>query len=181
MVHQPLSEICTISSSSSITTRRPDVVRMAAKSQVIIVCLPPHTTHVAQWLDSGPFGALKAHWKTACREYTVKNPYKSVTQYEFCQVFSKAYDNEHNYKVFVLLESIHLTDMPFYHLSRLESLTLIRVPDWHTYQCSAHRLADQTLLVKSSACQGHHCFNDGLVDSEDSHETDMTPPMELTG
>lgn len=74
------------------THYQPDVVRMAAQEKVIIFCLPPHCTHVAQPLDNGPFASLKVHWKEACREYMVCHPGKSITQFEFSQLFCKAYN-----------------------------------------------------------------------------------------
>ena len=70
---------------------QPAVVRMAAEEGVIVFCLPPHTTHVAQPLDNGPFASLKSHWKEACREFTVKNPGQVVTRFQFSALFCKAY------------------------------------------------------------------------------------------
>ena len=70
---------------------QPAVVEMAAAEEVIIFCLPPHTTHVTQPLDNGAFSALKAHWKEACREHMTLNPGQVVTRYSFSELFSKAY------------------------------------------------------------------------------------------
>ena len=44
------------------------VVRMAAEQGVVMFCLPPHTTHIAQPLDNGPFASLIAHWKEVYRD-----------------------------------------------------------------------------------------------------------------
>ena len=38
-----------------------DVVRYAKENNVIILCLPPHTTHETQPLDCGVFAPLKSH------------------------------------------------------------------------------------------------------------------------
>ena len=70
---------------------QPAVVEMAAAEEVIIFCLPPHTTHITQPLDNGAFGALKLHWKEACREHMILNPGQVVTRYTFSQLFCKAY------------------------------------------------------------------------------------------
>ena len=41
---------------------QPDVINLACKNEVIILCLPPHTTHATQPLDCGVFSPLKAKW-----------------------------------------------------------------------------------------------------------------------
>ena len=41
----------------------PSVICMAAKEEVILFCLSPHSTHLTQPLDKGCFGPLKATWK----------------------------------------------------------------------------------------------------------------------
>lgn len=62
---------------------QPSVVRMAAKEEVILFCLPPHLTHLTQPLDKGCFGPLKVAWKGVCKEYLTKNPGKVVTRFQF--------------------------------------------------------------------------------------------------
>lgn len=70
---------------------QPAVVEMAAAEEVIIFCLPPHSTHITQPLDNGAFSALKSHWKEACREHMILNPGQVVTRYTFSRLFCKAY------------------------------------------------------------------------------------------
>ena len=70
---------------------QPAMVRMAAEEKIIVFCLPPHTTHVAQPLDNGPFASLKRYWQEVCREFMVQNPGKVVTRFEFSRLFCKAY------------------------------------------------------------------------------------------
>ena len=53
-----------------------NVVKKAAEEQVILFCLPPHTTHLTQPLDKGPFGPLKMYWREECQNYLVLNPGK---------------------------------------------------------------------------------------------------------
>ena len=43
-----------------------------AKKNIIIFCLPPHTTHGSQPLDASVFGPLKKHWANACQKYMEK-------------------------------------------------------------------------------------------------------------
>ena len=69
----------------------PSTVRMAAEQQVIIFCLPPHTTHLTQPLDKSCFSALKKFWHEECHMYTVNNPGKVVTRFQFSSLFSSAW------------------------------------------------------------------------------------------
>ena len=70
---------------------QPSFVRRAAEEQVIVFCLPPHTTHLTQPLDKGCFGPLKMFWRQECQSYLSSNPGKVVTQFQFSQLFSKAW------------------------------------------------------------------------------------------
>ena len=70
---------------------QPNVVKKAAEEQVILFCLPPHTTHLTQPLDKGPFGPLKMYWREECQNYLVLNPGKTITRFQFSQLFSKAW------------------------------------------------------------------------------------------
>ncbi len=69
----------------------PSTLKMAAKESVIIFCLPPHCTHVAQPLDVSCFSALKRAWHQVCHQYTIDNPGKRVTRFQFSQLFSTAW------------------------------------------------------------------------------------------
>ena len=42
---------------------QPDLVRFAKEHEIILFCLPPHTTHESQPLDTTVFGPLKQHWR----------------------------------------------------------------------------------------------------------------------
>ncbi len=68
-----------------------DLIRAAAKEQVIIFCLPPHTTADSQPLDTSCFGPLKKYWTQACRDYMFANPGHVVTKYAFSELFAKAW------------------------------------------------------------------------------------------
>lgn len=166
---------------------QPEFVKMAAKAQVIIFCLPPHTTHVAQPLDNGPFGALKAHWKEACREYMVQNPYKSVTRYEFCQVFSKAYARAMTIRT--ITESFRTTGVYPFNRDALtppkqegepnlaKSSGLAYIPMF-----SPTPRRSDTFHTNVSAYQDQDCtLNDECAEPEDSHKDVVSPTMEYNG
>ena len=70
---------------------QPSVVRKAAKSGVILFCLPPHTTHIAQPLDRACFSPLKAAWNAECQLFMCANPGKVVSRYNFTQLFARAW------------------------------------------------------------------------------------------
>ena len=69
----------------------PETIKVAAENEVIMCALPPHTTHLTQPLDRGCFAPLKVVWRQVCHEFSVQNPGKVVTQYEFCSLFAKAW------------------------------------------------------------------------------------------
>ena len=73
------------------THYQPDVIRLARENGVIMLCLPPHTTHETQPLDCGVFAPLKAHWTTVCHDFFHKNPGKVITKFNFNYLFSKAW------------------------------------------------------------------------------------------
>ena len=68
----------------------PEVTRAAAEQGVVMLCLPPHTTHAIQPLDVSFFKSLKAHWSTACHQYIVDNPDHVVTTFQFSALFKEA-------------------------------------------------------------------------------------------
>ncbi len=48
------------------THYQPDVIRFARAHNIIMLCLPPHTTHESQPLDCGVFKPLKSKWTAVC-------------------------------------------------------------------------------------------------------------------
>ena len=69
----------------------PSAIRFAAKEQVIVFALPPHTTHITQPLDKGCFSPLKVAWREVCHTFMAKNPGKKVTRFNFSQLFCHAW------------------------------------------------------------------------------------------
>ena len=70
---------------------QPDVIHLARDNEVIILCLPPHTTHATQPLDCGVFSPLKTKWSEVCHEFFFKNPGKVITKFNFNSLFSQAW------------------------------------------------------------------------------------------
>ena len=71
----------------------PCFIREAVSNGVIVFCLPPHTTHAYQSLDSTCFSALKRKWDQSCDLYMAQHPGKFITIYQFSSVFATAWQN----------------------------------------------------------------------------------------
>ena len=70
---------------------QPELVRLAAKESIILFCLPPHCTHLAQPLDKGVFSPLKTYWPQECARFMENNPGELVTKRNFSVIFSQAW------------------------------------------------------------------------------------------
>ena len=46
----------------------PITISLAESSEIILFCLPPHTTHECQPLDCSLFGPLKSQWQQVCHD-----------------------------------------------------------------------------------------------------------------
>lgn len=64
----------------------PMSIEIAQKEGIILFCLPPHTSHESQPLDSSVFGALKCHWSDSCHEHQQSNPGVVISKYNFNKV-----------------------------------------------------------------------------------------------
>lgn len=70
---------------------QPDLIRYAKVHQIILFCLPPHTSHESQPLDVSVFKSLKSNWQNACHKYMQTNPGRIVTKYQFSELLNKAW------------------------------------------------------------------------------------------
>ena len=69
----------------------PETIRAAAEAGIVMFCLPPHSTHVAQPLDVSFFRPLKVYWSEACHKFMQNNPGRVVTKYQFSPLFAEAW------------------------------------------------------------------------------------------
>jgi len=67
-----------------------NLVKTAAAENVILFCLPPHTTADSQPLDTSCFGPLKKYWYEVCRQYLFDNPGQVVTFFPHCSLMHGA-------------------------------------------------------------------------------------------
>ena len=69
----------------------PDFINRAAEEDIIVMCLPPNSTHRTQPLDKGPFSPLKVAWKEECHSFLLNNPEKVISKFSFSAIFGKAW------------------------------------------------------------------------------------------
>lgn len=69
----------------------PDVLDYAAKNDVILMCLPSHTTHYLQPLDRSFFKPLKTYWRDACGSWMRNNADRKLTRYQFPSLINTAW------------------------------------------------------------------------------------------
>ena len=62
------------------------------EKQIILYCLPPHSTHVLQPLDVAVFRGLKLRWYNALRKFQGIHIGEFVTKASFGKVFGEAWD-----------------------------------------------------------------------------------------
>ncbi len=73
------------------THYQPQVIRFARDHNVIMLCLPPHTTHESQPLDVGVFAPLKSRWTQVCHDFYQANPGRTITKFNFSSLFAQAW------------------------------------------------------------------------------------------
>jgi len=73
------------------THNQPEVIRYAKENDVIILCLPPHTTHETQPLDCAVFSPLKTQWRKVSHDFLQSHPGQVITKFNFNGLFAKAW------------------------------------------------------------------------------------------
>ena len=71
----------------------PRSVEIAKEEEIILFCLPPHTTQDSQPLDCTVFGPLKRHWWEICHQHQQHNPGVVISKLNFSGLFSQAWLN----------------------------------------------------------------------------------------
>lgn len=72
-------------------TRNLDVIDLGRKHGVIIICLPPHSTHKLQPLDVSFMGPFKHYYSLEIENWLKNNEYRSVTAYQVGELMGRAY------------------------------------------------------------------------------------------
>ena len=74
------------------THYQPSTVHYAKDKKIIMFCLPPHSTHASQPLDTAVFNPLKRNWNDAVHAFLSQNPGKVVTKYTFPPILKEAWE-----------------------------------------------------------------------------------------
>ncbi|KAJ3639912.1 hypothetical protein Zmor_003240 [Zophobas morio] len=70
-----------------------EMLETAVENDVILLCLPSHTTHYLQPLDRSFFKSLKAFFKNQCDEFVRANPQTKIHRRHFGMLLSSAWAN----------------------------------------------------------------------------------------
>jgi len=66
-------------------------VEYARDNSVIMISLPPHSTHHMQPLDKTIFGPLKTAYNVSCDNWMVSHPGRRISTYDQAELFCEAY------------------------------------------------------------------------------------------
>lgn len=68
-----------------------ELLETAEAANVILLCLPPHTTHYLQPLDRAFFKSLKSFYYQACREWMQNKPGRKLGRLQFGELLTKSW------------------------------------------------------------------------------------------
>lgn len=66
-------------------------INLAREAGIVLLTIPPHTSHKTQPLDRTVFGPYKTYFNKAANEWMLANPGKPITIYNIAQIVGKAY------------------------------------------------------------------------------------------
>lgn len=72
-------------------TRNLDVIKMAKDSGVILISIPPHSSHKIQPLDVGFMSPFKTYYAQEIETWLRANPGRTVSAYQISELVNKAY------------------------------------------------------------------------------------------
>ncbi|KAJ8912432.1 hypothetical protein NQ315_006098 [Exocentrus adspersus] len=67
------------------------VINLAKANRIILLTMPPHTSHRLQPLDRTVFGPYESFYGEACRDWMVNNPGKTISIYDVSEIIGKAF------------------------------------------------------------------------------------------
>ena len=70
-----------------------ELVLTALKHCVLLMCLPPHASHVLQPLDVTCYGPLKQVWRQTLKDFKIKTGAMHVTKVEFPTLLKEVWEN----------------------------------------------------------------------------------------
>ncbi|XP_030762226.1 uncharacterized protein LOC115887043 [Sitophilus oryzae] len=73
-------------------TNSVEVLEFCEANEIILLCLPSHTTHFLQPLDRSFFKSLKSHYYSECNRFMKTNPSRKITRYQFGKLLGEAWN-----------------------------------------------------------------------------------------
>lgn len=73
-----------------------DCYLLCRQSGIVLLSLPPHTSHRIQPLDLTYFGPFKSAYNRECDLYMAEHTGRRITQYEVVELFTKAFNRINN-------------------------------------------------------------------------------------
>jgi hypothetical protein len=68
-----------------------EVVNLAKKNSIILLTIPPYTSHKLQPLDRSVFGLYKTYYNAACKDWMNTHLGTPITIYEVAELCGKSY------------------------------------------------------------------------------------------
>ena len=128
-------------------------IQLAEKEGVIILCLPPYTTHESQPLDCGVFGPLKKQWTQVCHDFQQANKGAVISKYVYSRLFSQAW---------------------LHALSGHNIIAGFRKCSVYPFNCNAIEILDDS-TANESGVDLNCSHDDGTPVSDDFHPVDVNP------
>lgn len=69
-----------------------DAIQKAKDNNIVLLTIPPHTSHKLQPLDRTVFGPFKTHYHKAMADFMIENPGRAVTIYDVGRLAGRAYE-----------------------------------------------------------------------------------------
>ena len=69
----------------------PELLDFTVENDIILLCLPSHTTHWLQPLDRSFFKPLKTYWEQACSQWLRNNPRRKISRLQFPLLLNSAW------------------------------------------------------------------------------------------
>lgn len=69
-----------------------DVYTLCRDKGIVLLTLPPHTSHRLQPLDLTFYGPIKTAYNRECQYYMAEHPGRAITQYDVVELFTRAFN-----------------------------------------------------------------------------------------
>ncbi len=88
---KPLGKVLLILEGHASPMNAVGMLDYANAKDIILLCLPSHTTHYLQPLDRAYFGPLKHFWREACNVFKIADPSRRINRLQFGRLLNLAW------------------------------------------------------------------------------------------